>query len=37
MQAIIERSGQVANIDEDAAVHKDLADFPCDAVVTPKQ
>jgi hypothetical protein len=34
--AIIERFGQVANIDQDVAVHKDFGDFPSDAVVKPK-
>jgi hypothetical protein len=35
--ALTERFGQVANIDEDVAVHKDFADFPSDAVVKPKR
>jgi hypothetical protein len=37
MQAIVERFGEVANIEEDAAVGKDFADFPSDAVIKPKQ
>jgi hypothetical protein len=35
--AIIERLGQVANIDQDIAVHKDFADFPSDLVIKPKR
>jgi hypothetical protein len=34
--AITERFGQVANIDQDVAVHKDFADFPSDVVVRPR-
>ena len=36
MQAIIERFESVANIEEDAPVHKDFADFPSDAIIKPK-
>ena len=37
MRALVERFGHVADIEEDAAVHKDFADFPSDAVIKPKQ
>jgi hypothetical protein len=37
MEAIVERFGAVANIEEDVPVNRDFADFPGDAVLKPKR
>ena len=37
MRAIVERFGAVASIEEDISVNRDFADFPSDAVVSPKR
>jgi hypothetical protein len=36
IKAIVERFGEVAEINQDVAVHKDFSDFPSDAVVKPR-
>jgi hypothetical protein len=37
MEAIVERFGAVANIEEDVPVNRDFTDFPSDAVLKPKR